>query len=75
MIANYTENGWQVVTQRAHGILAAQFAYHWKKSERPDRWVETLLAIAEHDDAEVELGEFITWLNGVMPVLFFCAKI
>ncbi|MEO5967534.1 MAG: DUF3891 family protein [Ferruginibacter sp.] len=56
MIANYTETGWQVVTQRAHGILAAQFAFHWKKSDRPDRWVETILAIAEHDDAEVELG-------------------
>ncbi len=65
MIANYTENGWQVVTQRAHGILAAQFAYHWKKSERPDRWVETLLAIAEHDDAEVELGgENLLTANG-----------
>lgn len=56
MIVNYTEKGWQIVTQRAHGILAAQIAFHWKKSERPERWMETLLAIAEHDDAEVELG-------------------
>lgn len=56
MIVNYTEKGWQIVTQRAHGILAAQLAAQWKVSERPDRWVETLLAIAEHDDAEVELG-------------------
>lgn len=56
MIVNYTDKGWQIITQRAHGILAAQFAFHWKKSERPERWTETLLAIAEHDDAEVELG-------------------
>lgn len=45
-----------MVTQRTHGILAAQLGYQWKESERPERWVETILAIAEHDDAEVELG-------------------
>ncbi len=56
MIVNYIEKGWQIVTQRAHGILAVQFAAQWKNSERPERWTETLLAIAEHDDAEVELG-------------------
>jgi len=55
MIVNYTKKGWQVVTQRAHGILAAQLAVEWKIAERPERWTETILAIAEHDDAEVEL--------------------
>ena len=56
MIVNYNEEGWEVITQRAHGILAAAFALHWKKRQRPSRWIETLLAIAEHDDAEVELS-------------------
>jgi hypothetical protein len=56
MIVNYLETGWEVITQRAHGALASQLAFHWKLEERPARWVETLLAIAEHDDAEVELG-------------------
>lgn len=55
MIVNYSEDGWEVITQRAHGILAAQFGLQWKKNERPHRWLETILAIAEHDDAEVEL--------------------
>ncbi|RYY22186.1 MAG: DUF3891 family protein [Chitinophagaceae bacterium] len=55
MIVNYKETGWEVITQRAHGIVAAQIAFHWKTSDRPVRWVETLLAIAEHDDAENEL--------------------
>jgi hypothetical protein len=55
MIVNYKENGWEVITQRAHGLLAAQFAFHWRTREQPVRWVETLLAIAEHDDAENEL--------------------
>lgn len=55
MIVTYGEEGWRIVTQRAHGMLAAQLAFHWKEKDRPERWVETLLAIAEHDDAEVEL--------------------
>lgn len=55
MIVTYKEDGWQVVTQRSHGILAAQLAAQWRIKDRPERWTETLLAIAEHDDAEVEL--------------------
>jgi hypothetical protein len=55
MIVNYTEAGWELITQRAHGILAAQLAQHWNKKGRPQRWMETLLAIAEHDDAMIEL--------------------
>jgi hypothetical protein len=57
MIVNYKETGWEVITQRAHGLVAAQLAMHWKEEERPHRWMETLLAVAEHDDAEVELDE------------------
>lgn len=55
MIVTYKEDGWQVVTQRSHGILAAQLGAQWRLKNRPARWTETLLAIAEHDDAEVEL--------------------
>ena len=65
MIVNYKETGWEVITQRAHGIVAAQVAMHWKAQERPKRWLETLLAIAEHDDAEVELdGENLITKSG-----------
>lgn len=55
MIVNYAREGWEVITQRAHGLLEAQLGSQWKLKERPERWIETLLAIAEHDDAEVEL--------------------
>lgn len=55
MIVNYTEEGWEVITQRAHGLLAAQIAMQWKFTIRTERWPELLLAIAEHDDAQVEL--------------------
>ena len=70
MIVHYTEKGWEVFTQRSHGVLAAELATHWKVSERPGRWLETLLAIAEHDDAEIELDSehLLTPLGG--PVNF-----
>ena len=55
MVVNYTEAGWKIITQRSHGLLAAQICAHWKKSQQPERWVETLIATAEHDDAHHEL--------------------
>jgi len=50
MIVNYTEEGWQVIAQRSHGLLAAQLCAQWRKKDRPARWTETLIATAEHDD-------------------------
>lgn len=65
MVVVYTDSGWRVTTQRAHGILAAQIALNWKVAHRPGRWLETLLAIAEHDDAENELdGENLLAVSG-----------
>ena len=55
MIVNYTAAGWQIITQRAHGLLAAQLCAYWKKDDQPARWVETLIATAEHDDVNNEL--------------------
>jgi hypothetical protein len=55
MIVNYTSSGWEIVSQRAHGLLAAAIANAWKYKVRSKRWVETLIAIAEHDDAQIEL--------------------
>lgn len=55
MIVNYTEDGWSVILQRSHGLLAAQICGQWKKDKQPQRWVETLVATAEHDDGKDEL--------------------
>jgi hypothetical protein len=55
MIVNYTEQGWEIITQRAHGLLAGQLMLHWAVKQRPKRWMETLLAVAEHDDGHIEL--------------------
>src|SRR4051794_14247400 len=83
MIVNYGEKGWEVITQRAHGIVSAQLAFNWRVEDRPERWVETLLAIAEHDDAENELdGEtLITEAGGPLNYamkkfdLLHCSKL
>jgi len=65
MIVNYSQDGWEIITQRAHGIVAAQLASQWRASDRPERWIETILAIAEHDDAENELdGEILITAAG-----------
>jgi hypothetical protein len=65
MIVTYKEDGWHVITQRAHGIVAAQLAMEWRRKDRPTRWAEMVLAIAEHDDAEVELdGENLLTSTG-----------
>jgi hypothetical protein len=55
MIVNYRANGWEIITQRTHALLALQLALHWKNSGRSSRWPELLVAIADHDDAQIEL--------------------
>lgn len=50
MIARYEEKGWQIITQRAHGLLAGQICARWRLADRPEKWVETIIATAEHDD-------------------------
>ena len=57
MIVNYTSSGWSIITQRSHGLLAAQICAHWKKDNQPERWVETLIATAAHDDANNEFDK------------------
>ena len=62
MICNRTETGWEVIYQRAHALLAAHLVLHWKVSERPERWMATLSAVAQHDNGwqEWEPGERLT---------------
>lgn len=55
MIVNTTSKGWEIIYQRAHGLLAVQFAHFWREDQRPERWIETLAAITEHDDGQESL--------------------
>lgn len=52
MIVNAIPEGWEIIYQQAHALLAAQVAYHWREADRPERWVDTLAAIAQHDDGQ-----------------------
>ncbi|WP_262918509.1 DUF3891 family protein [Telluribacter sp. SYSU D00476] len=54
MIVKTIPEGWEVIYQRAHGLLAAQLANQWKVVDRPPYWTHTLIAIAEHDDGMAE---------------------
>lgn len=74
MIVNYIEESWQIITQRSHGLLAAQLCYHWKIKDRPLHWVETIIATAEHDDASNELEETNLIGEHGGPINFSMAK-
>ena len=52
MIVTQTDSGWQLINQQAHGLLAVQFGLHWRTDTRPAHWVETLIALTEHDDEQ-----------------------
>jgi hypothetical protein len=50
MIVKTHLKGWEIIYQKAHGLLAMELGLHWKTGERPPRFAETLAAILEHDD-------------------------
>jgi hypothetical protein len=52
MIVTQTNTGWQIIHQQAHGLLAVQLAYYWQQEKRPVHWIETLVALTEHDDGQ-----------------------
>lgn len=54
MIVNPTPQGWEIIFQRAHALLAARLAYHVQEELRTDDslWLEMLSSIAEHDDGQ-----------------------
>ena len=63
MIVNYQEEGWQIISQRSHGLLAGQICFQWKAANRPERWVETIIATTEHDDVFNEFNNDKVLLN------------
>ena len=52
MIVNPTPDGWQVIYQQAHALLAAQLLWTWPPTLPPERWVGLLAATAQHDDEQ-----------------------
>lgn len=66
MIVNYLDGHWQIVAQRTHALLAGQLCFQWAKVKGIDRWFETIMAIAEHDDVynEFENDDHLLNENG-----------
>ncbi len=60
MIVKHTEAGWAIIYHYAHGLLAGQLAHHLRHDLRPARWVETLTAIIEHDDQQLDFSEKVS---------------
>jgi len=54
MIVNPMSQGWEIIFQRAHALLAAKLAYYLQDSFHPEKtsWLEMLTSIAEHDDGQ-----------------------
>lgn len=52
MIVHSTNEGWEIIHQQAHGLLALQAAMQWEVAKRPVHWIETLTALFEHDDGQ-----------------------
>ncbi|GAB3302847.1 DUF3891 family protein [Hymenobacter tenuis] len=52
MIVNHVPDGWQVIYQQAHALLAAQLLHQWPAFLPCDQWVGLLAAAAQHDDEQ-----------------------
>lgn len=53
MIVNLRSDCVEVITHYAHGLQSGQIAMHLNNEFRPPYWLETLTAIIEHDDEQI----------------------
>jgi hypothetical protein len=53
MIVTVHSDCLEVITHYAHGLQAGQIALNLKEEFRPPYWLETLTAIIEHDDEQI----------------------
>lgn len=65
MICTPRPDGWELLFQNAHGLLAMRLLAPWKAELRPVRWDEVLYATALHDNGwqEHEPGDRLTPLG------------
>lgn len=57
MIVNKSSVGLHIIFQEAHGLLAGKIANEIAVKYRPINWFETLIAICEHDDRQLNFDE------------------
>lgn len=74
MIVNTTNKGWEIISQYAHGLLAGRIAAQIHPKYRPKQWVETLTAIIEHDDKQIDLDIQSCLSDAGLPMDFTLSK-
>lgn len=57
MIVKHCEQGWEVVSHYAHGLLSGKIASQLKNEWMPEHWVDVLTGIVEHDDHLLDFEE------------------
>ncbi|PRY84748.1 DUF3891 family protein [Mongoliibacter ruber] len=57
MIVRKTHQGLHVIFQASHGLLAGKIAEQLMVKYRPPLWLETLVAVVEHDDQQLDYKE------------------
>ena len=57
MIVNKSSIGIHIILHEAHGLLAGKIANEIDQKYRPIHWFETLIAVCEHDDRQLNFGE------------------
>ena len=57
MIVIHLNEGWKVISQYTHGLLAGKLAVRLKPELKPKYWIDTLTGIIEHDDQQLDFDE------------------
>ena len=57
MIVNKSIKGIHIILHEAHGLLAGKIANEIEVKYRPIHWFETLIAVSEHDDRQLNFKE------------------
>lgn len=57
MIVNKSVVGIHIILHEAHGLLAGKIANEIAVKYRPIHWFETLIAVCEHDDRQLDFDE------------------
>ncbi|RKN83490.1 DUF3891 family protein [Ulvibacterium marinum] len=57
MIVKHHEEGWEIISHYAHGLLSGKIAQELRKKLRPQHWLDVLTGIVEHDDHLLDFDE------------------
>jgi len=57
MLVNRNKNGLSIIYHAAHGLLAGKIANKIDSKYRPEPWFESLVAVTEHDDRQLNFEE------------------